>query len=376
MNGLDTIWMIVLIVAIAAVVLWAVFAFSRRAAGTNTTAPSRTRRSSRPVTFDDIVEHDELRRGLRKLGWSSPRPVQERVIDALRSGRDILMSAPEGTGKTGAYVIPSLERQIHREGLHTLVITPAVDMVEDIAEQTRILAKEADLWVGEVHGGVPAVDQVRDLRAGFDILVATPERLLEHVDAGNVRLNQVEILVFDPIDTLLQRGKHAQIERILELTPANRQVVLVGRTLSGEAQEVARTSLKDPLRVDAEATEPASGGGAPASGGEAKGARGGRGGRSRPSGAGFEEPDRVVARTKPGAQEEGTAEGTITGTVRWFSNSKGFGFIEPDDGGEDVFVHHSNIAGDGFKTLDDGQRVRFRRVPTEKSPEAQNVRSE
>jgi cold shock CspA family protein/soluble cytochrome b562 len=339
----NAIWTIVLIVAIAIVVLWIALAFFRR--GSAPSAAPRAPSPRRAETLEDLVEHDVLRGGLRELDWRTPRPVQERAIDAFRSGRDILMSAPEGTGKTGAYVIPALDRQLHREGLHTLVVAPAVDMVEDIAAQARTLAREADLWVGEVHGAVPASDQVRDLRAGFDLLVATPDRLLEHVDAGNVRLDQVEVLVFDPIDTLLQRGRHAEIERIMELTPETKQVVFVGRTLSSEAQELARTVLHDALRIKIEPDEPAA------------------------EGPAFAQPDRVVEMAAGGEPDEGF----LTGTVRWFSNSKGFGFIEPDDNDEDVFVHHSNIVGDGFKSLDDGQRVRFRRVPTEKSPEAREV---
>ncbi|MDX1675211.1 MAG: DEAD/DEAH box helicase, partial [Longimicrobiales bacterium] len=142
--------MAVLGLAAVAIIAWIVIAVRRRAP-----RPAPSRAGAGPASFAELVEHDELRTGLADLSWTEARPVQVRTIDAMRSGRDLLVGAPQGTGKTGAYLVPALERQLHREGLHTLVITPAVDMAQEIAAQARVLAEAADLWVGEVHGGEP-----------------------------------------------------------------------------------------------------------------------------------------------------------------------------------------------------------------------------
>jgi len=125
MNGMNLIVTIAIVLVVLAVLAWLV----RRGRQSGETAPRTAPRAEAPPTersggFADLVEGDELRRSIADLGWQTPRPIQERTIDASRSGRDLLVSAPEGSGKTGAYMIPALDRQLHREGLYTLVVSP------------------------------------------------------------------------------------------------------------------------------------------------------------------------------------------------------------------------------------------------------------
>lgn len=294
--------------------------------------------------FDRLVDSDALRRGVASVGWQEPTPVQRTAIPVIRQGHDVVVIAPAASGKTGAFLLPALDRQVDREGLHTLILCPTTETGRQVAEAARSLTEDAHLWIGELYGGVPIEDQVRDLQAGFDVLIATPDRLNEHLDEGNVRLSEVEVVVLDRANEMLELGLPAQLVKILAAVPMDRQTLLFGTLLSDEVEDLASGILHDPKRIEAEAPPK-------------------RKAASPPGPEGRVEPKTG----KPGAG--------LTGTVKWFNNSKGYGFIEPDDGGDDVFVHYSAIEGDGYRSLDEGQRVRFDRVPADRGPEAENVAS-
>lgn len=198
------------------------------------------------MTFDQIITSPEILQATRELGWTTPTPVQASTIPVARTGRDVVGIAQTGTGKTGAFLIPALERQVHKEGLHTLVLCPTRELAQQVAEDARALARHTELWIGEIYGGVPMAPQVRDLRAGFDLIVATPGRLIDHLERGNVDLSEVEVVVLDEADRMLDMGFRPQIEAILARLPRERQTLLFSATMPNGVHALALRILNDP----------------------------------------------------------------------------------------------------------------------------------
>jgi superfamily II DNA/RNA helicase len=191
------------------------------------------------MKFDELTSSDALRRAIADLGWAEPTPIQRKAIPAAREGRDVLGIAQTGTGKTGAFLIPTIERQEDREGLHTLVMCPTRELAQQVAADARDLCAHTELFVGEIYGGVPYEPQIRDLRAGFDILVATPGRLIDHLEKGNVDLAQVDVLILDEADRMLDMGFRPQIERVLQRMPRERQTLLFSATMPNGVHALA-----------------------------------------------------------------------------------------------------------------------------------------
>ncbi len=203
------------------------------------------------MRFDELITSPTLLAGIRDLGWDRPTPIQAKAIPPAREGRDIVGIAQTGTGKTAAFLLPALERQIDREGLFTLVVCPTRELAQQVAEDARALLKHSELWVGEIYGGVPIGPQIRDLRAGFDVLVATPGRLIDHIERGTVDLAEVETLILDEADRMLDMGFRPQIEAILTALPTRRQTMLFSATMPNGVHALALRILEDPVWVEA-----------------------------------------------------------------------------------------------------------------------------
>ena len=199
------------------------------------------------MKFTDLTSIPPVLRAIQENGWTEPTPIQKKAIPAARGGNDVVGIAQTGTGKTAAFLLPSIEQQIDLEGLHTLILCPTRELAQQVAEDARALTKYTELWVGEVVGGMPMKPQIRDLAAGFDILVATPGRLYDHLERGTVRLDEVKVLILDEADRMLDMGFRPQIEAILDKIPQQRQTLLFSATMPRGVHALA-------LRITHEAT--------------------------------------------------------------------------------------------------------------------------
>src|SRR5438552_10112267 len=183
-------------------------------------------------------------------GYTVPTPIQQQAIPLIVQGRDVMGLAQTGTGKTAAFTLPIVNRLLDGpRRTRVLVLTPTRELCIQVEESVRKYAKHAPLGVAAIYGGVPLDPQEKKLRAGVDIVVATPGRLIDHLDRQNVVFDDLEVLVLDEADRMLDMGFAPQINKIVDQIPAYRQTLLFSATMPPEVEALARKYLRKPIVV-------------------------------------------------------------------------------------------------------------------------------
>jgi ATP-dependent RNA helicase RhlE len=208
------------------------------------------------MSFNDLQLADPLLRALREEGYETPTPIQSMAIPEALAGRDVFGSAQTGTGKTCAFALPILHRLAtdadDRRGRSpkALILCPTRELANQIHERLVTYGRHLPLKHVVVYGGVPQGRQVSGLRAGSDVLVATPGRLIDLVAQGHADLRAVETLVLDEADRMLDMGFIVDIRRIIDLIPAKRQTMFFSATVSRDIRKLAASILDDPVQID------------------------------------------------------------------------------------------------------------------------------
>ena len=207
------------------------------------------------MSFDQVGLAPDLLRAVAQQGYTEPTPVQREAIPHVLAGRDLLAGAQTGTGKTAAFVLPILQNLNQARGdngrrpIRVLVLTPTRELALQVEESVRTYGKQRPVMSVAIYGGVGFDQQVRRLRQGPEIVVATPGRLLDHVAQRTIDLSPVEMLVLDEADRMLDMGFIHDIRKILALLPVQRQNLLFTATFSAEIRRLAADFLKDPAFV-------------------------------------------------------------------------------------------------------------------------------
>jgi ATP-dependent RNA helicase DeaD len=207
---------------------------------------------------------DRLLATVVDLGYEEPTPIQREAIPLLLAGRDILAEAPTGTGKTAAFALPILQRiTIGAAGPNTtsaLVVVPTRELAMQVAEAFHVYGKSLGARVVPVYGGQPIGQQLRGLRRGVDVVVATPGRAVDHLKRGSLTFEAARIVVLDEADEMLDMGFAEDLDTILSATPADRQTALFSATISPTITRIAKRHLRDPARITVHAEKATSDG--------------------------------------------------------------------------------------------------------------------
>jgi len=207
------------------------------------------------MTFDTLGLSTGLLRAVADQGYDQPTPIQQQAIPVILQGQDLLASAQTGTGKTAGFTLPMLQQLTSRpsNGRRTpraLVLTPTRELAAQVGDSVKTYGKYLPLKTAMVYGGVKIGPQFKQLRQGVDILIATPGRLLDHLNQRTVDLSHVEILVLDECDRMLDMGFIHDIRKIMGKLPETRQTLMFSATFSKPIQQLANTLLNDPALIE------------------------------------------------------------------------------------------------------------------------------
>ncbi|MEK6699934.1 MAG: DEAD/DEAH box helicase [Nitrospirota bacterium] len=209
--------------------------------------------------FSQFKLHPQITAGVKAIGYTTPTPIQLQAIPPVLQGKDVMGLAQTGTGKTAAFVLPILERLMTgpRGRVRALIIAPTRELAEQIHTAAGELGRQTKLRSVTIYGGVGVNPQIQKLRAGVEIVVACPGRLLDHINQGTIDLSHLEVLVLDEADRMFDMGFLPDIRRIIKHVPAKRQTLLFSATMPDDIRRLAHEVLHAPVTVQVGHTAPA-----------------------------------------------------------------------------------------------------------------------
>ena len=207
------------------------------------------------MRFKDLGLNEELVKAVEEKGYTKPSPIQEKAIPLILKGKDVLASAQTGTGKTAGFTLPILQMITETKNpkyrpIRALILTPTRELAAQIYDNVREYSKYVNIKSTVVFGGVKAKSQITTIRAGVDVLVATPGRLLDLHNQRAVSLARVDVLVLDEADRMLDMGFARDINKLISFLPENRQNLLFSATFSTEIKKLANNILNNPVSVE------------------------------------------------------------------------------------------------------------------------------
>ncbi|MEJ0054301.1 MAG: DEAD/DEAH box helicase [Bacteroidota bacterium] len=204
-------------------------------------------------SWESLKLNPQLLKAVAEAGFQNPTEIQQMVIPLALGGQQVIGIAQTGTGKTAAYLLPVLKKINFAQGkeIRALVLAPTKELVVQIAEHAKALAKYTDLRIGVLYGGVGPKSQIETLQAGVDLLIATPGRFMEIYFRNEIPVKQIKTLVLDEADRMLDMGFMHQLRKIFEVIPSKRQNLLFSATFPAKVEKLSQEFLEFPVKVEA-----------------------------------------------------------------------------------------------------------------------------